>query len=105
MWFFSEISFAAASAPVRAARKTGLFELFAMTAMRIVLSFPIDAAAPPGPGAAALPLSDVAPLSPAQANAPAASVVTAIIGAIRARIRFSREVVEIIYAIASAAET
>src|SRR5262245_15236848 len=33
MLFFSEISLAAASAPVRAARKTGLLELFAITAI------------------------------------------------------------------------
>src|ERR1041385_1661759 len=46
MWFFSDSSFAAASAPVRAAWNTGLLELFAMTAMRMVLSFFAWARAP-----------------------------------------------------------
>src|SRR5689334_11714982 len=50
MWFFAPSSLAAASAPVRAARNTGLSELFAMTAMRIVLSLCV-AGAGAGPAA------------------------------------------------------
>src|SRR5690242_21040387 len=38
IWYFSPSSFAAASAPVRALRNTGLVELFAIIAMRKVLS-------------------------------------------------------------------
>src|SRR5262245_3224414 len=53
MLFFADSSLAAASAPVRAARNTGLVELFAMTAMVILFLL--------GPAAAVVPAPVVLP--------------------------------------------
>ena len=50
MLFFSRSSFAAASAPVRAARKTGLVELLAIMAM-VILFLPGASARPRRPPA------------------------------------------------------
>jgi hypothetical protein len=54
MLFFADRSFAAASAPVRAARKTGLFELFPIIA--IVNFFPVVAARADSPAGLSLAL-------------------------------------------------
>ena len=70
MWFFSPSYLAAASAPVRAARKTGFVELFAMTAIRSVLS--LRAAVPEARPAVDVEESDLFALGP-QASTPAAT--------------------------------
>src|SRR5690242_17999406 len=77
MRFFSPNSLAAASAPVRAARNTGFVELFAMTAMRRVLS----SCARAGAALAALDESGVASFVPHARGAAANAAVKIRYGA------------------------